>query len=64
VIPYPQLAAHQRDLDRAALAAPLAGVLEQVPDGALHPVAVAVDDRLLDTARLPRDPGEARARTL
>ena len=30
----------ERDLDRAAFAAPLAGVLEQVPDGPLHPVAV------------------------
>src|SRR4051812_22655209 len=50
-----QVAARERDLDRASLAAPLAGVLEQVPDRALHPIAIAVDDGRLDDGCVPRD---------
>src|SRR5690349_13410769 len=64
VVPHLQLAAGERDLDRAPVAAPLAGVLEQVPDGALHPVAITVDDGRLQSVGLPRDFREARARSL
>src|SRR5262249_29760336 len=61
VVPHPQLAAGERDLDRTAFATPLPCVLEQIPDSALHPVRVAVDDRGLEPIGLPGDPGEARA---
>src|SRR5579862_2444120 len=61
VIAHSQLAVVQRHLDRAAVPAPLAGVLEQVPDGALHAVLVAVDERRLEAVDLPRDLGEPRA---
>ena len=38
-------------IDRRTGAAPFAGVLEQVPDGALEPVGVALDHRRLEPCR-------------
>src|SRR5581483_12155218 len=57
-----QLAAVEDDLDRAALAAPLARVLEQIPHRALHPLRIPVDDGRLELAELPLDRRETAPR--
>src|SRR5690348_9162023 len=59
-----QLPTAERYLDRASIAAPLAGVLEEVPDRPLHSVAIADHDGWLNAQCLPRDGRKAGARTL
>jgi len=60
VVAHDQIAVLEDHVDGRAFAAPLAGVLEQVPDRPLEPFRISLDDRRLDPGR-PGELREARA---
>jgi len=63
VVAHDELALLEDDVDGRAFVAPLARVLEQVPDRTLEPIRVSLDDRRLEPGR-PRQMRIARARSM